>query len=83
MEKLIGSFFLLFILLSLYLKSFSIKKRYFRKSILYRKKIQKIKSKINVLDSRLEINSFEKKEVDDLSKQVLDLHKLIFKKYNK
>lgn len=77
MEKIIGSFFLVFILLLLYLNSFSIKKRYFRKSSHYRKKIKNLKSQKNVLDNKLEITPISKKEVNDLAIQVLDLHKSI------
>lgn len=43
----------------------------------YRKKIKQIKSKKNVLDTKFETNVVNKNEVDDLAKQVLDLHKLI------
>jgi len=77
MEKIIGSFFLLIILLFLHYKLFNIKKRHFQKSSYFRKKIQKIRSKKKVLDTKFEIDAIEKKEVDDLAKQVVDLHKLI------
>lgn len=77
MEKNIGSFLLVVTLLFLYFKSLKIKKKYFKKSILFKNKIQKIKSKKKKLDTKFEIDLFEKKKVDDLTKQVLDLHKLI------
>lgn len=61
MEKIIGSFFLLIILLFLHCKLFNIKKRHFQKSIRFRKKIQKIRLKKKVLDTKFEIDAIEKK----------------------
>lgn len=77
METIIFSFFFLVILLFSNYKSFIVKKIHLKKVMYYRKKIKQIKSKKNVLDTKFETNVVNKNEVDDLAKQVLDLHKLI------
>lgn len=69
----------LIICLLLYYKSVVLRKRYFLKAKEYKGEIEILKAKIEVLEKKIDLDSIDKFEINELSSQVLELHKLLIK----
>lgn len=83
MEKMIVVFILLIICLLLYYKSISLKKKYFSEANKFKSEIEILKVKILVLEKKFDLDSVYKLEINELSSQVLELHKYLIDKHLK
>lgn len=76
-------FFLIIICLLLYYKSIIQRKRYIQKANYFRKEIEILKSKILFLESKSDSNSVNSININDLSSQLIGLHKALLEKHLK
>lgn len=83
MEKMIVVFILLIICLLLYYKSISLKKKYFLEANKFKNEIEILKVKNLILEKKFDLDSVYKLEINELSSQVLELHKYLIDKHLK
>ena len=74
---------LIFLLAFLIYKSVKLKKQFIKKSKLVQEEIEELKIKNILIEEKNDVNRIASNDVNEITKQVANLHKLVIKKHLK